>query len=363
MVGRRSGARRYKENFDPHSNKVRIVRIAGNLSCAKKDFSVQLSNDQMIKFFEPVLQQNFALIRRGLSSKVKAIVVAGGLSKSTYFMDRLQEEFKSSDAYIDSVGMRAIGSCNPVTRGTMLKYHNIQARALPTTDCFGISEDQVYDRRVHHDLVDVFGNAQPPRPQARSSQYYRDDYAKSRWRTIVPDGNRVRRSIWQLRTVQLREDELGYWVQGEENIWIQVYWSSKQRDENSPIFTENDGEQLCEGIEKFGAPLCIELPDLAQEKFTLKRPDLMLGKKLRDWQYGDCRACHTRRCIAEEFYEVYYRLELTFSGANIYFRVEFAKPKKNAAIAYRAQLGPNDVIRMGGQSLLISETQNPNPRV
>ncbi|PPJ50107.1 hypothetical protein CBER1_04833 [Cercospora berteroae] len=39
---------RHKENFDPYSNKVRIVRIAGNLGCARKDFSVQLSNNMSL---------------------------------------------------------------------------------------------------------------------------------------------------------------------------------------------------------------------------------------------------------------------------------------------------------------------------
>ncbi|GIZ43403.1 hypothetical protein CKM354_000663100 [Cercospora kikuchii] len=330
---------------------------------------------QMRKFFEPIFQNNFDLIRRRLSPAVKALVVVGGLSDSEYFINRLREEFNAKDIKIECGGIRAIGrGCNPVTRGTLLKYAGKETRDLPITDSFGISEDQVYESDKHPDLDQLFGNHRdaprnrPQRQQARSSQFYSDKYAKARWRTIVPEGPRTRQTLWQLRCVPVLE--------GEKDFLIQVFWSANQRPENFPIFTTNDGDQLRDGTEKFGAPLRITLPGLAQEQFEWKQLDRMPGKKLKEWFPGYCRICRTRqmpialkkehicwRCAKAEFYEVYYRLELTLSAANIYYRVEFAKPEKNDAIASGVQLSRDNVIRLGEKQLLISEHQNPNPRV
>ncbi|CAK1363300.1 uncharacterized protein RHO25_006489 [Cercospora beticola] len=265
-------------------------------------------------------------------------------------------------------------TASPSLAGTLLKYAGKETRYLPVTDSFGISEDQVYESDKHPDLDQLFGNhrdaarTRPQRHKARSSQFYSDKYAKAGWRTIVPEGPRTRQTFWQLRCVPA--------LDGEKDFLIQVFWSANQRPEICPIFTTNDGDQLRDGIEKFGAALRITLPDLAQEQFEWKQPDRIPGKKLKEWFRGYCKTCRTRqvpialkknhicwRCAKAEFYEVYYRLELTFSGANIYYRVEFAKPEKMDAIASGVQLGPDDVIRPGEKQLLISEHQNLNPRV
>ncbi|KAM3420502.1 hypothetical protein BST61_g3770 [Cercospora zeina] len=364
-----------KETFDRHSKKGRIVRIVGDESSELKEFTVHLSSEQIAEFFEPVLRMNFDLVRKRLVSAraVKVLIVAGGLSHSKYFMTQLREEFKDSGMLIDSAGVRAVGGCNPVTRGTLLKCHEFSTRDLPITDCFGISEDQVYNQSNHSDLDHVLGEfgsaalAKTQRPQGHSSQYYDDAYAKDRWHTIAPANPRTLQKFWQLRCFKL---------QAAKVFLIQVYWSPHKIRENSPIFTTNGGSQLQDGIEKFGTPIRVQLPDLANARFPLKQKQTELSKKQRKLISGYCIRCHKdhipaslayeeicRSCKNKQFYEVYYRLELVFDGANIRVMVKIAKPESHDAICKGEEVGPDGIFSWEEEHLFISESQNPNTRV
>lgn len=135
------------------------------------------------------------------------------------------------------------------------RTHTTMSPLLPSTECFGILEDQIYDLVIHPDVDIVV-----------KSDLYDGDWALHRWRTIVPAGLRYDdeyASHWQSRAVS-----------GHDTALLQqIFWSADDKPGNSPVFTKNGGDVLRPGIEEWGPPLEIALPSLAQRGFKLKFPE------------------------------------------------------------------------------------------
>ncbi|KAI5359988.1 Putative ATPase, nucleotide binding domain-containing protein [Septoria linicola] len=335
---------------------------------------VIIKRDTFLSFYEPVLQDNFELVRDLNKGKadIKSIVVIGGLRSSTYFMDRLKQEFP--EVTIVGATNSSVGLPHPVARGALWAFSIAQPRDLSCNDSYGIAEDQELHgdeyEDAHQDLVD------------NSEGILRDllrpdsEMAAHRWRAVVEPGlsatRAQKKSVWQRRVLEALERE----------IFMSIYWSASGRPKNSAIMKDAEGEDTVDGVEQY---VCLEgaVPDLGALGFMLKYGDKQLAAMRRrqaqdeeddgafvegaDEDYGAqsvrkrsaksvgasakqskprrkfCRHCgqeiknaptpqatHCNSCTEKARYEVYTRVVIMACGANIRVRWEMlVNPEKS----------------------------------
>lgn len=174
---------------------------------------------------------------------------------------------------------------------------------------FGIGRTEDYDKTIHLDATYVEGqrmengniNHGPSKPnKSIVSQELGHEVVFERWLpllqkgvTVYP-GDRHLTEGWQCYTVGAHE----------ETISVQIYCTDLDLRAHDPLLTGRNARKspLREGVEQWGEPLEMRLPNLAEKGFRLKR----FGKKR--WHY-----------------EVFCKLVLECNGANIRVVWEIAR--------------------------------------
>ncbi|CAK1363299.1 unnamed protein product [Cercospora beticola] len=312
-----------------------------------------LDETEVAAFSKPVIENNIALVNQLLDDRVRAVVVVGGFAQSEQFMLELKAAFAHKKIDIQRGARTPTGFVHAVARGGLLKYHQSARRSLASDHCFCLSEEQDFAPEKHPDLA-LVSIERPSRRRAATmipnkALIGKDPHdpvhylAKSRVRTILPATDREPvRHYWQQRTVEPHEKTLA----------LQIYWSRDARPEHSPIMVAGTDDTLKDGIEKWGPPLFVELPDLGS-----------LGFIAEPQSHG-----------TSAVYFIAYRVILRWTPERISVRWEMAKPKYtkkalNNAFAYESErllpgndLGAEHVIVLLEEDEIAEENFNPTPR-
>lgn len=183
---------------------------------------------------------------------------------------------------------------------------------MPSSHSLGIAQVEVFDPERHPDATYAAGaimrngrrcrNAGTvPNPSiVEISPHYKDKIVYERWCPILKRGDRkipgqvFRTETWQLHVVNLDDEEIS----------VQIYWTKDDIQEHAPM--RKGADALCplrDGIQKFGKPRTMKVPDLAHLDFEQKED-------------GE----------GDTIYEIYYRLLLQCDGANIRVKWQIALP-------------------------------------
>ncbi len=239
-------------------------------------------------------------------------MLPGGFGQSPYLVEQLRQRYP----YIHIMARlgTATGQIQPISRGALLRYHDIEERGMPSEESFGISQTELYDAKIHPDATyckgDEMGNGRICQRRAANPnvvEKFIHDPSKRvvywRWRSILDKGAEkipgrpVETNTWQICHVDVKTKEL------EQDI----FWSEQAIARSTPIYTIEG--PLTTGMEPFGKPLVIDLPDLGKLGFKMER-------------HGG----------AEKRYKFYYRLRVKCNGANITMQFDIAGPRADVEV-------------------------------
>ncbi|KAM3420510.1 hypothetical protein BST61_g3777 [Cercospora zeina] len=179
----------HERQYEPY-----VIHIDGKRSARRRTIGIDIECDraacnhtkcdQMEKFFEPVLQENFDMIRKCLEedNQIEAIIAMGGFANSQHFMSGLKAEFgqvqrlrgtrakdhgdstDSGKIHNQDGNKTMVGFNHPVARGALLRHYEVAHRDLPTQHCFMVAEDAPWDPikhgpKKHHTVIK--GEANP----------------------------------------------------------------------------------------------------------------------------------------------------------------------------------------------------------
>ena len=115
-------------------------------------WDVTLPCANMRSFFTPVISDIKRMLDKQMKPKTKALIVPGGFGRSKYLMDILHSTYSHKLKIIEHQ-TSAVGAHQPVARGALLRYKEIEARAIPSKDSFGIAAVELWDPDVHPDAT------------------------------------------------------------------------------------------------------------------------------------------------------------------------------------------------------------------
>ncbi|KAF7194655.1 hypothetical protein HII31_03917 [Pseudocercospora fuligena] len=322
----------HKKIFRTGTTSTRHVHIEGKPTATKKHWSFKLTLAHMRSFFDPIINGNIALIQSLDRSSVTKILIAGGFGQSGYFMDRLNQTFGTKVARVTTSQATAH---HPVARGIAMRYHDIIDIKVDTTDCFGIGQAEPYDQKKHPDGVfqggeEFFDKARDAwsvgtrgkkNPLVVSkSPYYHDDWVYDRWRSMTTFGH-ARASttvIWQSAVIHQND------TTPRE---MQIYWAEKPIPDSSNIYIWAGEGGFAHGIQKWGAPLTAPVPNMNALGYQLTE----VGQKIPEHAEAPDDEAMDIETETIWAYEVYWRITLTFRGANVGVKWQQALPKIKCA--------------------------------
>lgn len=245
----------------------------------------EVTSQQMTRFFAPVVQMVIDHINMQMTPRTNTIIISGGFGNSTYLLDRIRGHFPHLKIMEPITG--SLDSDEPVSRGALLRYKDIQTRSLTTSDSFGIGTMEVYDADTHPDATYLPGATMANGRRSRIAQPNYDDWVDKdqhdndidvvyeRWAPILKKGGNgnLRRianttSTWRYHLVKL----------SQKTLTLQVYWTELDLKKHAPMLTmkswDEPGVNLLPGIEKWDKPLEMRLPSLRRLNFEVKDSDV-----------------------------------------------------------------------------------------
>ncbi|KAK4901785.1 hypothetical protein LTR27_001557 [Elasticomyces elasticus] len=264
----------------------------------------------MAHFFAPVIEKIYEgiddqLQHLGDDRTISAMIMPGGFGRSEYLHELLKTRYPRIATYPHQSDH--VGSYQSVARGAFARFRNIQERGLSAGETFAVTEAQTYDPNKHHDCNN------PPGPPGQNTV---PDYAKVGPDPINSDILNVYERFMPLKHIQTAPDgkitrqlwQHGYVYVSDASIFRQqIYWTKGDIQPSSPILTsgkfiDDQAAVMRHDVERYGAPLEFQLPNLAVMGFKQKTAG---GRKI---------------------YEFYYRLTMEAEGANVDVKFQIAKP-------------------------------------
>ena len=247
----------------------------------------------------------------------------------------------------------AVGSYTPVCRGALLRYKSVLPRGMPSNEAFGIGKVEVWEPVLHPEAsyftgADMGedrvwrGNYPIPRPDIVEKDPYDNDIdiVYERWLPIMEKGQvkkpgqPFKTETWQQQIVPVRLRQLP----------LHIYWTEKDIHEHNPIREGGNAldSKLRDGIECWGNPLEMKLPDLASLGF----------EELESRGHSEDKAV----------YEFYWRLIMDCDGANIKVKWQIASPGTQPYDEYGDERRTKVEIAMEGDFELCEGTHSPFTR-
>ena len=88
------------------------------------------------------------------------MIIPGGFGRSAYLLKKLRDKYEP-DITVLGQANAAVGAYQPVSRGALLRYKDIQVRGIPAKEAFGIAQVEIYDADVHADATFYTGDEMP----------------------------------------------------------------------------------------------------------------------------------------------------------------------------------------------------------
>ncbi|KAK3653759.1 hypothetical protein LTR22_011138 [Elasticomyces elasticus] len=332
-----------KNKFSSVKADASFIFLHGAQDAELEHWVVRIDSKQIARFFEPVVQKIFACIDRQMTEETKAMIIPGGFGRSPYFLALVEARYP--DLRIVGQAFDAVGAYQPIARGALYRYTNVELRGLPSTESFGIAQIENYDPKVHLDAVKLLTKAGKPRvkpthnPAVVEKDLF-DDKIKivhNRWVSIMSKGaikepgQPIESEHWQLY----------YAFEDQKDIPQTVYWTEGDIKDHDSILEQGmgdmaDGAKLRPDIQVWDE-LKLPLPDLAALDYKLEKTSF------------------------EPSYKIWYRLKVNIDGANVGINYQIAKP--GSKLFEGDEFRPGNVVMTEDEVYeIVAASHNPFPR-
>ncbi|KAK5731970.1 hypothetical protein LTR17_010922 [Elasticomyces elasticus] len=339
----------FKQDFSSLEADPVYISIRGVKGAPLAVWERVVTCDHLVNFFAPVIEKIFACIDRQIADGqikdlVKAMIIPGGFGASMYLLSKIEEKYK----HIKILGQThdAVGAFQPVARGALYRYSNIETRGLPSTESFGIGTVEVWDPQVHVDAVDTGRGRGGHFPRPNWDIVDEDPFEPShkivydRWTPILQKGD----SKAPGKPFTCEKWQQYYVHDGETEITQQIFWTQANIAPHARMLKRGkgyleEGAVLRDEIEPWGDAMVFQLPILKALGFSLQK-----SKK------------------QGKVYEIWYKLKLTCNGANVSISFQLAMPysklydDKHRFNPEGVELTEDDVHEV------VAASHNPNPR-
>ncbi|KAK5676013.1 hypothetical protein LTS10_011302 [Elasticomyces elasticus] len=333
-----------KSKFSSVKADASHIIVHGAQGAKRASWEVRIQSAQIAGFFEPVIQKIFGCIDRQMTAQTKGLIIPGGFGRSRYFVNRVKERYP--DLMVLGQSFDSVGSYQPIARGALYRYSDIQQRGLPSTEAFGIAQVEVYDPKIHPDAVKRLPDttARSRRKSTHNTDIVEKDpfdkkvlIVHDRWTSILEKGTMKLPG----KPIACERWQQYYAYADQKEISQTVYWTESDIEEHASILERGMG------ILTAGAKLRADIKPW--DELIFKLDDLKeLGFKLEKTSSGPA-------------YKIWYRLKVTCDGANVDINFQIARP--GSSLYDGEDFNPGRVF-MTAEDVheIVAASHNPIPR-
>ncbi|KAI7585384.1 hypothetical protein KC346_g17714, partial [Hortaea werneckii] len=273
-----------------------------------------------------------------------ALIIPGGFGQSKYLMNCLESKYGRRFRVMGQMST-AVGRNEPVSRGALLRYADIETRGLSSNESFGVGRTETFDPRLHPDVANkaipkLRRGVMPDLTKVKPDPFTGEMNVHQRWMPLLTRGNGQTPNKY-FTSSTWRED----WIQPDETtMTVQIYWTdSPNIAEHAPLMIDSRDRwegKLDPRFEPWGRPQEKKLPDLKAMGFKLEEST----------EQGECYVVHSR-------------LILDCKGANVELVWQIARPDSRL-YDEDGHWAPSDDIELTDAVVLelVDASFNPNPR-
>ncbi|KAI6862239.1 hypothetical protein KC343_g6540 [Hortaea werneckii] len=338
-----------KRGFEEKKQIPGNIFVRGAQGAERRKWDVEISGKIMAAFFDKVIKSitnciDYQIQRCPGKKRIKALIIPGGFGQSKYLMNCLESKYGRRFRVMGQMST-AVGRNEPVSRGALLRYADIETRGLSSNESFGVGRTETFDPRLHPDVANkaipkLRRGVLPDLTKVKPDPFTGEMNVHQRWMPILTrgDGENPKKSFtfstW-------RED----WVQPDETtMTVQIYWTdSPNIAEHAPLMIDSRDRwegKLDPRFEPWGRPQEKKLPDLKAMGFKLEEST----------EQGECYVVHSR-------------LILDCKGANVELVWQIARPDSRLYDEDNRWDPPDDIELTDADVFeLVDASFNPNPR-
>ncbi|RMZ03632.1 hypothetical protein D0860_06724 [Hortaea werneckii] len=299
--------------------------------------------------------------------RIKALIIPGGFGQSKYLMNCLESKYGRRFKVMGQMST-AVGRCvrtpkrsallrnlinsyfwhhrnEPVSRGALLRYADIETRGLSSNESFGFGRTETFDPLLHPDaankaLPKLRRGVMPDHTKVKPDPFTGDMNVHQRWIPVLTRGNGQDPKN-SFTSFTWRED----WVRPtDEKMTVQIFWTdSPNIAPHTPLMLDGRDQwngKLDSRFEPWGEPQEKKLPDLKALGFKLEEST----------EEGECYVVHSR-------------LILDCKGANVELVWQIARPDSRLYDEDNRWDPPDDIELTDADVFeLVDASFNPNPR-
>ncbi|RMY85961.1 hypothetical protein D0861_06191 [Hortaea werneckii] len=332
----------------------------------------------MAAFFDRVIKSitnciDYQIQRCPGKKRIKALIIPGGFGQSKYLINCLESKYGRRFKVMVQMST-VVGRCvknpkrrtlprnlidsklwhhrnEPVSRGALLRYADIETRGLSSNESFGVGRTEPFDPLLHPDVANkaipkLRRGVLPDLTKVKPDPFTGEMNVHQRWMPILTRVRLVTRGNGQTPKNSFtfsawRED----WVRPDDDIMtVQIYWTdSPNIADHMPLMLDSRDQwegKLDPRFEPWGRPQEKKLPDLKAMGFKLEEST----------EEGECYVVHSR-------------LILDCKGANVELVWQIARPDSRLYDEDDRWAPPDDIELTDADVFeLVDASFNPNPR-
>ncbi|GAB1740506.1 hypothetical protein NU219Hw_g5609t1 [Hortaea werneckii] len=338
-----------KRGFEEKKQIPGNIFMRGAQGAERRKWDIEVSGKTMAAFFDKVIKSignciDYQVRECPGKKRIKALIIPGGFGQSKYLMNCLESKYGRRFKVMGQMST-AVGRNEPVSRGALLRYAEIETRGLSSKESFGVGRTETFDPRLHPDAANkaipkLRRGVMPDPTKVKPDPFTGEMNVHQRWMPILTRGNgqnpktTFTSSTW-------RED----WVAPDDTTMsVQIYWTdSPNIAEHAPLMLESRDRwegKLDPRFEPWGKPQERKLPDLKALGFKLEEST----------EEGECYVVHSR-------------LILDCKGANVELIWQIARPDSRLYDEDDRWAPPDDIELTDADVFeLVDASFNPNPR-
>lgn len=264
----------------------------------------------METFFLPATTQIITQMQNQVTARTTHIVMAGGMSASSYLMGEVKQHFPNC-TFVDGGRNGMIHESHTICLGALRRYNGIDASAVHIADSFGILQSEPFDQIRHHDATyERRGSTRPLNQMLAKGVDRVSRFVNDRWVPILRAGKS--QTMGQIRTGVIWN--VHYAEPGQHvRLPLNIYWSKHDKKEGEHIYKpalkgKDYEKHLIDGVHQWGLPIEVDMPNFEQTGFQLQR--------------------RQPRSSKATVYEYWVRHEVTSNGPNVTVVSDLAMPGK-----------------------------------
>ncbi|KAI7495508.1 hypothetical protein KC367_g7271 [Hortaea werneckii] len=146
-----------KRGFEEKKQIPGNIFIRGAQGAERRKWDIEISGKTMAAFFDKVIKSignciDYQIRECPGKKRIKALIIPGGFGQSKYLMNCLESKYGRRFKVMGQMST-AVGRNEPVSRGALLRYADIETRGLSSNESFGFGRTETFDPRIHPDAA------------------------------------------------------------------------------------------------------------------------------------------------------------------------------------------------------------------